>query len=463
MSKNRIPLFFDGLTNGTTYRFLEQGKDDNELDAIAKEKDLQLPSNDIAIFKGRYALVDEENLNKCTLPRKEVEKALNTINGKALDKDHMRRSVIGHWLCGKIEGDEIICYGAFLKSNFPEEYEEVKDKMKKGEMKISFEAWGEKANVTDKGSYDLVNIEFAGGAFLFETDPACPKAEVLEFARVMTDEEKSKFINANKEMVKGTDKTVEKERILNKAKFSLFDADSIYRILYEVTECSSCKAEYPIFDILSINFEDSTLKVRACCCDSKQNISLRPTVEITKKGKNKASNEAEDKKEKKGGNTLMDEMLKKYAKTDVNELVTYLDATIDEIKASVVVKDEEIATLTTEKDELTKSLDEAKKTSEEATQKLNEKLEAEKAAEIAKRRDELGEEACKDVSDEDIMNEDKFSLLKANKKIAELEKSTEIKEPVKAGLEAGKVLTDEDPSIKKQKSIQSKAFGTEKE
>ena len=102
----------------------------------------------------------------------------------------------------------------------------------------------------------------------------------------------------------------------------------------------------------------------------------------------------------KGGIAEVDELLKKYNKATVEELVAYLD--------------KEIASLTTVKDELTKSLEESKKLAEtaqvEATtakEELNKKLEAEKATLIKTRRDELGEFA-KDISDEDILNDVKY-------------------------------------------------------
>ena len=172
----------EDLTFSSHYELLEEGKNDKELTEIAEKKGLKIPSRDLAIFKCKYAMVDQENRNHCTLPRKEVKKAIESLTAKAIDKDHFRKSTIGHWLDAKIDGEDIIAYGCFWKSNFPEDYEEIKRRLSEGKLKISFEAWGDR-QFKENGSYELTNIEFAGGALLFDTQPAFPDAEVMEFSK----------------------------------------------------------------------------------------------------------------------------------------------------------------------------------------------------------------------------------------------------------------------------------------
>uniref|UniRef100_A0A6M3JNZ2 Uncharacterized protein n=1 Tax=viral metagenome TaxID=1070528 RepID=A0A6M3JNZ2_9ZZZZ len=191
--QNRVKLFFEEMSVKSDYEILDYGKNKNEMEEIAKKRGLKIPSKDIAMFKCKYAMVNQTNLNGCVLPKEEVEKSLETLNLKAIDKDHLRQSAVGMWLDSKLVGDDIVAYGGFWKSNFPEEYEEIKNRMKEGKMKISFEAWGDREFNKD-GSYNLKNIEFAGGALLFDTEPAFPNAEVmtfsnrtLEFAKVIED------------------------------------------------------------------------------------------------------------------------------------------------------------------------------------------------------------------------------------------------------------------------------------
>jgi hypothetical protein len=178
---DKVRLLFEELTFNSEYTLLEEGKDDTELQDLASRKGLQLPSKDLAIFKCKYAMVDQENKNHCTLPRKEVKKALKTLAGKAIDKDHLRTVTVGHWLDAQLDDNDIIAYGAFWKSNFPNDYEDTKNRMSKKNLFVSFEAWGERKFTTGK-SYDLTNIEFAGGALLYDTKPAFPDAAVLEFS-----------------------------------------------------------------------------------------------------------------------------------------------------------------------------------------------------------------------------------------------------------------------------------------
>lgn len=178
---SRVHLLFEDMSLKSDYEILDYGKHKDEIKELAKKRNIKVPSKDLAFFKCKYAMVDKENLNGCILPRKEVEKALESLNSKAIDKDHLRKNTIGYWLDAKLEKDDMIAYGCFWKANFPEDYEEIQKRMSEGKMKISFEAWGDR-NFNDDKTYNLTNIEFAGGALLFDTDPAFPDAEVLDFA-----------------------------------------------------------------------------------------------------------------------------------------------------------------------------------------------------------------------------------------------------------------------------------------
>ena len=101
-TKNRVALLFEDLSFHTDYEFLEFGKDDEEIKKIADKRGLVTPSRDLAFFKGKYAFTDKSNLNGCTLPTSEVEKALDTLVGKPVDKDHLRHNTLGYWLDSKL-------------------------------------------------------------------------------------------------------------------------------------------------------------------------------------------------------------------------------------------------------------------------------------------------------------------------------------------------------------------------
>lgn len=180
--KNQVEIFLEDISYNTKYEFLDMGKDQNELQTIAQKCRIKLPCNDLAIFKGTYAYVDRQNKNGCTLIKAEVEKALDTLIGKAVDFDHFRKRVVGHWIDAKLEGDTIIAYGVFFKGNFYDDYADVKQLMESDKLGISFEAWGTKEMKT-ASTYNLNEIEFAGGALLMKEQPAFDGAEVLEMAK----------------------------------------------------------------------------------------------------------------------------------------------------------------------------------------------------------------------------------------------------------------------------------------
>jgi len=327
------------MSHNTKYEILEAGSENGELEEIAAKFGVQLPCNDLAVFKGTYAYIERTNLNGCSLPKEEVVKALGTLRGKAIDFDHLRKRVVGYHLDASLEGNEIICYGIFFKGNFPEDYDIIKQCMKEGKLGISFEAWGNHMARAD-GDYDLVDIEFAGGALLIASDPAFPGAgvlelsnnkKVLEFAKNMTEPEAHIFetsayvlseknikVKDNKghypmdtleqakrslaivnkltevpEWYEGTleelkskvkEAIVEKHpKVLDKANYCEYEFDMILRALSEVPwhegeeECWR--------EISSIDFKNNTVAVTYQPSGTEVSVNLTPSSEITKKGK----------------------------------------------------------------------------------------------------------------------------------------------------------------------------------
>lgn len=440
MNESKVKIIFEDMSYATKYTFLEEGKDDKELKEIAKKRGIVLPSPDLAIFKGRYAFVDRQNKNGCTLPRQEVEKALGTLALKAVDIDHLRRSVIGTWLDAKLEDDEIITYGSFMKSNFQEEYKDFKEKMESGTVKISFEAWGDRLyhdiDDTTKG-YDLTSIHFAGGALLFNTKPAFADAEVLEFAKVL-DEDGLNFGEGSPNKV---EPTVDQEE----SKLNFYhDRDIIARMMFE-TKCPSCQ-EKGWFDILNIDLVNMIVKGECISCGGTTWVDLTPTTKIIKKGKKEKSNKD------KGGAGMNDKIVK-----SAEELQKELDA----LNGVIGVRDKEVAEhkikitkLEEEAIDVKTKLDKATKDYETIKADLDKRIKVEKDSLIKSRKDELGEEYSKEVSDEDILNDTKFENLKLKKENAEIKAKLP---PEKAGLEAGD-KTGNSPINDKRKRISEKAF-----
>jgi len=181
MNVELLNKFLEDLSYYSEYEFLEEATN-KELQTVAKKFGIKIPNNDLAIFKCIYAYVDRANKNGCILPREEVEKAITSLRGKPIDYDHVRQRTVGYWLDAKLEKDKIIAYGIFFKSNLQDDYELIKDLLKKNNLKISFEAWGNREHLND-GTYNLRDIEFCGGALLLTTKPAFEGAEVMEIAK----------------------------------------------------------------------------------------------------------------------------------------------------------------------------------------------------------------------------------------------------------------------------------------
>ena len=182
MKEEEINAFLEDLSFNSKFEFLEEGKINKDLIKAAEKKGIQLPDKDLTVFKCIYAFTGKVNKNGCLLPKEEVEKSLPTLIGKAIDFDHFRKRVVGHWIDAELKGDEIIAIGIFFKGNFSEDYEIIKELFDKNNLSISFEAWG-KRNYKEDGTYELSDISWAGGALLLKTQPAFSGAGVLEMAK----------------------------------------------------------------------------------------------------------------------------------------------------------------------------------------------------------------------------------------------------------------------------------------
>jgi len=491
MPEKKVKLFLEDMSISSTYELLEWGKNDDELKEIATKKGLKVPSKDLSIFKCKYGMVDKQNLNKCTLPRKEVKKALKTLNGKAIDKDHLRRNTVGYWLDAELDDSDIIAYGAFWKSNFPEEYDEIKKRMSEGKMKISFEAWGDRVFKAD-GGYDLTDIEFAGGALLFDTQPAFPDAEVMSFANRTL--EFAKIIEEKEVETDGGSSSMKTDTKLNKAEEIKLNIRKLAKV---ITEELYTTVETPKEGGYDTERKCHTKKTYKYDDDSEEieEFEMESINRFTQAQLDQKIKEAVDAYKveisKKEASNIMDEILKKYSKASVEELVKFLESEIATLKGAsekqatelaskvqeITAKDTELATMKTEKEAMIKAAEESKLIVENAKIELEKikaefatikadldaRLAAEKAAAVKVRKDQIGEYA-KDMSDDDILNDLKFENAKLKKERDEALAKANAVVPAagSTGVDAGKVIVNEDPNLKQREEIRTRAFGTEK-
>lgn len=284
---NELNDFLREFTYGSEFRVLDIAKDKDELKEVAKKTGLVLPSPDIAIFKSKYAFTDVKNLNGCRLPKEEVAKSLETLVHKPIDIDHLRKSVIGHYLYAELVEDTIFAYGAIYKKNFEQEFVEIEDLMNKGMLKTSFEAWGNK-EFYDTASYDLTDIIWAGGGLLVNTDPAFPGASVTEMAsqRVL---ELAKIMEPPKSFVRSQEKEIvitEKEKkYFESARFWVGDTEMLMRMMSQVA-CPCCDETYTQ-DVNSIDYQNGKINTSCYMCGSESCIDMIPKGKVTKENPNK--------------------------------------------------------------------------------------------------------------------------------------------------------------------------------
>jgi len=442
---SRATQFLKDITYNSKYKILEIAENKDELNEIAEKCRIVIPNEDLAIFKCVYGYVNRQNMNGCTLPKQEVERVLGTLIGKAINFDHLRECVVGHWIDAKIDGDEIIAYGVFFKGNFKEDYDLVKQLLEGGDVAISFEAYGIK--VGSSSSYDLTDIEFSGGALLIKSTPAFPGAKVNEMA-------KKRVLELAKTMVEP------KNLMREKGRWSVYDNDSIIRTIDDV-KCPFCSSKY-MFEVKKINYSTQKVDVKCMYCGAESNIILTPQIVLIKDGKEllKSSEENTDK----GGDNKMEKTLEEL-KIKVKELSTDCekkDESFKKLQEDVKAKDEKIVEL---EESLKKIADDKKKTDEvdfkdkfdkaseelikkdeqinEIAEKLKkfegevaEKAEKDKQLKIAERREKLGEEFSKDLKDEELLD-DKVYQIATLKKQVQLFKAGNLEEAQK--LEVGTV------------------------
>lgn len=488
INKSKLEEFCKSLSLNTEYKFLEEGKDADELKKVAEKRGIVLPAMDLAIFKGKFAFTDRKNLNGCSLPKTEVEKSLQTLVGKAIDFDHIRDRIVGFWLDAILEGDTIYAYGAFYKGNLGNDYEIVKELMSRNALGISFEAYG-KREFKDDGSYDLKDIEWSGGGLLINTKPAFPGAGVIEMAsnqkRIL---ELASLMTEPKEYIKSIE-----EKKLEFSRLWTWDMETIMRMSSQVI-CPMCKAEGTI-DVNEIDFKENSIEATCWMCGADMEIELTPKStmmlkdsasrqikEVKKVEKTEDTNMSKvDKASVQEADALIktegeapsenaDEVVAEVAKNDATDsdgktVEQIIAETKGEVKAEVVTATPEV------KDEVIPAQTEALEMLKAEILALKEEISKSKARArdegkvIGERRSALGEFA-KDMTDDDVLDNVKYENATLRKKLAEVEASKSVvvsetattKTETKA-LEVGtKDEAKETPTDKLAKSVRKLAW-----
>jgi len=438
--KSKIEILLQDMSYNTKYEILDYGTHKEEISSIALKRGIRLPAHDLSVFKGTYAFVDRANLNGCTLPKEEVEKALDTLVGKAVDFDHLRERVVGYWVDAKLDGDQILAYGVFFKGNFREDYTTISELLQKDILGISFEAWGNR-EYTSEQEYNLRDIEFAGGALLIKTKPAFPGSEVLEMANKRVLEFASVMIEPKSYLHIGTihcecvkcghlllsnkkclsemcpecgglmkNKKEEKEiKIVKEVKDNKGEQGMKTKLERDMTYADWEQAIKTLTDLISV--DSGKRKIQCTRCNW---VGL--STELAKSTKCPTcggscvlvSDTGNIIIESNTGGDKMEEKIKELEKENAKLKEDLLQKTQEVETANQV-----IATLKTESDAVKTKIEEIEKTKGQEIAKAREE-----AMKVAQRRTELGEIAEK-MKDEEILNEDKFEKAKLEKQLKE--------------------------------------------
>ena len=203
IASTELQDFLKDFEQESNIQILEEGKEKNEILAIAEARGYPLKgSKDLSGFKTIYTFANKANKNRARLPKAKLLKALPTLIGKPVNIDHIRSQVVGHYIDYRYrqKEDMVIAYGVFYKSNFGKLWDEAKKLFKSKKLATSYEIWcpDEKRKKLNDGTYELQEIEIAGGALLFKEEPAFEDAKVLELAKKNLEKQKLDLVLAKK-------------------------------------------------------------------------------------------------------------------------------------------------------------------------------------------------------------------------------------------------------------------------
>lgn len=186
-----VEQFLSNFKKTSEVEFLEIGKEKNDLIESAKKRGILIEgSRDLGILKTVYCFTDKANANGAILPSKEFQRKLPQIVGKPMNVNHIRDLIVGFYIDYKYiyKENKAITYAVFFKSIYPDLWKKAKLFKGRGKLSSSFEIWNPKSKrkYHNDGTYEIYQMELAGGALVFEehgNEPAFKDAKVLDIAK----------------------------------------------------------------------------------------------------------------------------------------------------------------------------------------------------------------------------------------------------------------------------------------
>jgi len=176
--------------------------DDVSLEAIAKKRDIVLPSEHIALFVASLAPLEEANQNGVRLSAEASRKFLKTINQAQVNFEHFGAgficgAVIDSWIDEATKETKIAF--TFYKMIYADDYIKALGLMAENDLSVSFELIADSSSkdILDDGTVRLNDFIYTGIGFLLDNPPAYKNADVFEFAKKVKDN----ITGNNKELV----------------------------------------------------------------------------------------------------------------------------------------------------------------------------------------------------------------------------------------------------------------------
>jgi len=457
-------------------------KQDKNLIDIIKACGIEYPHESLAFFSSVYAKFEEANKNGVELANS-VKSQVPQLRGTQVNINHLRKNwIVGTILDAWVVNDEIKIAFSFYKSVYPDLYENALELLENDELTVSFELKVAKADIENKsnGVRRLLKVSFDGVGLLLGEKPACPDAIVYEQANINQLREQdlifaNKIINIKKEEDLIVDKKANEALLAKQKEFVIkeFGEDAVkdwtdedfvneakidelrksLNVEKSEAETKEEKVEAETKEEITSTYEcecidcGEVVKSSEHCKDIKCSKCGGEMRRKDRPGTGKGSEEAtevkkeekvaEEKTEEKAEETVVETETKETVKetmdnekmTDkierttesvtkvndkvvterkTNEEVTYTYAQVEEIKSDyekkLEAKDNEITDLKS---------------------KLEEKNASEKAEKVTEIRSKLGD-FVKDLSDDDLFNEDKIKIATLEKENSELKTGKEV-------------------------------------
>jgi len=431
-------------------------KIDSGIKKALKKANIQYPHESLGFFKAIYAKVDGKTPNgNGVILDKSVKDDVPYLIGTQVNRDHIREGyIMGSIIDSSInENEEIEIVFTFAKNVYPEDYELALELMKEEKLTVSFELSVDNKDVeVVEGRYrKLKNVSFDGVGLLFDIKPAYANAHVLENAMRIIEKT---FKQEGKQLLYASAKDITQKwvRIGELIEKALQDKSNKGEIKMDKKANDALLAAQK--KLVSDEFGEEAVKgwsdedflnqdkideVRESlkATDEKVEDKVEDKAveeEVEDKADEKADEKVEDKVEDKADETAEKTVVEEDIK--VNQKVTYDDEkneeTIEIDSERVVKRDDKIKVVEKTKTEVTYSYAQVEEIKAEYELKISEKEKEitflkENAQKIIEVRSELGD-FVKDLSDEDLLDDDKLEKARLQKRVNELETANEKEE-----------------------------------